>query len=970
MIHKVSPAPMEPRPAPAGRATPSASLSTQAHLAKSCNELPSVACGSEAAGQARSKLSASSPPGDNRALGSVDADACSSETRRSFGAMEAERDIEQGCAHVAELRVAFSAGASGATRSNMATGSAAECGAATAAVGPAASVSPEKGAGNSAVLFRRDSFLTTEQIGEMAKSLGVTTGPSDVFGGPTVTEHHDSSVSSPGESPMPVVGVGSGGSARVVLRTVLSILRPTEQCHMLVELCDSNESVRHYLSLVSHNNSDADIAMMIFEAPKPGAVCSGSDAAHGLPHLARVIVMKLHMIVQLLGNGTFAVVDDALRFTFKTGSVRSMWSTIAVLQEAIEAMSAARQRESCAAAVPAPSPTARASTDDASPEPHAKAAASPPRTVESPQEAEPPPQAQLVQAPRQPAPVEPDACDRHEAAPPPPDSASPSSPSTPAEQQPMGQFAARHPEECSTERTQQSEQPAASEQPHKHLLDAGDRQQPQPSQLPVPGPSIDNAPSLGRSEASCLSDTPEMRSSAPDAAVPSEAGAVSDSRTGDDRSSECAAEVVVSPSPGHTSSSVSPMSRSVDTLGLGTAALHGEHAAPEASAVSQSGDGRRSRTRSGGRRWRTLCLPNSAAVALRQALRDSQPAAKETESKGHAPGSASWVAYYENIASCSPGVHRLSFGTRDEEYDRRRSLSPDAALDQTHGPSAGSSASLADGTAGERPSPEALVAALRTIMLGCDLDNVTCREMRTALEERFRVSLAYCKEFIDEQMMKLVGQMDPPSRVMEHLLLGTQWNASNRAELERNGVRYIVNAADEIALYFPDVFVYHHVRIRDEEQEHILRHFEDTYHFIKSARMRGRSVFVHCQMGVSRSASIVIAYAMKEFGWTLDEALKFVKARRQVVKPNPGFMRQLYEYEGILRAGSSICRFLPPSTAAPTVVSQHRHVRSRQHTSTANSDVACGMDIAGLEAVDSHTASGNDVDRAKLLREV
>lgn len=59
---------------------------------------------------------------------------------------------------------------------------------------------------------------------------------------------------------------------------------------------------------------------------------------------------------------------------------------------------------------------------------------------------------------------------------------------------------------------------------------------------------------------------------------------------------------------------------------------------------------------------------------------------------------------------------------------------------------------------------------------------------------------------------------------------------------------------------------------------------------------------VHCKMGVSRSASTVIAYAMKEFGWSLEKAYNFVKQKRSITRPNAGFMRQLAEYEGILDA--------------------------------------------------------------------
>lgn len=55
-------------------------------------------------------------------------------------------------------------------------------------------------------------------------------------------------------------------------------------------------------------------------------------------------------------------------------------------------------------------------------------------------------------------------------------------------------------------------------------------------------------------------------------------------------------------------------------------------------------------------------------------------------------------------------------------------------------------------------------------------------------------------------------------------------------------------------------------------------------------------------MGVSRSASTVIAYAMKEYGWDLERAFDHVKERRTVTKPNPSFMKQLEEYQGILLA--------------------------------------------------------------------
>ena len=49
--------------------------------------------------------------------------------------------------------------------------------------------------------------------------------------------------------------------------------------------------------------------------------------------------------------------------------------------------------------------------------------------------------------------------------------------------------------------------------------------------------------------------------------------------------------------------------------------------------------------------------------------------------------------------------------------------------------------------------------------------------------------------------------------------------------------------------------------------------------------------------GQSRSATCVIAYLMQEYGYNMFQALSYVKSKRSVVYPNPGFQRQLLDYE-------------------------------------------------------------------------
>ena len=56
------------------------------------------------------------------------------------------------------------------------------------------------------------------------------------------------------------------------------------------------------------------------------------------------------------------------------------------------------------------------------------------------------------------------------------------------------------------------------------------------------------------------------------------------------------------------------------------------------------------------------------------------------------------------------------------------------------------------------------------------------------------------------------------------------------------------------------------------------------------------NVLVHCQAGVSRSATIVIAYMMRKYQYSMDVAVDRVKKRRPYIDPNKGFMKQLREF--------------------------------------------------------------------------
>ncbi|XP_051906596.1 protein phosphatase Slingshot homolog 1 isoform X2 [Hippocampus zosterae] len=205
----------------------------------------------------------------------------------------------------------------------------------------------------------------------------------------------------------------------------------------------------------------------------------------------------------------------------------------------------------------------------------------------------------------------------------------------------------------------------------------------------------------------------------------------------------------------------------------------------------------------------------------------------------------------------------------------------------------------------ERERTENLIKAkLRGIMMFQDLENITSKEIRNELEQHMSCNLKTFKEFIDNEMLLILGQMDKATPIFDHVYLGSEWNASNLEELRDCGVGYILNVTREVDNFFPGIFSYHNVRVYDEDASDLLAHWNDTYNFIVKARKNSSKCLVHCKMGVSRSASTVMAYAMKEYGWPLEKAYNFVKQKRSVAQPNAGFMRQLAEYQGVLDASN------------------------------------------------------------------
>jgi len=170
------------------------------------------------------------------------------------------------------------------------------------------------------------------------------------------------------------------------------------------------------------------------------------------------------------------------------------------------------------------------------------------------------------------------------------------------------------------------------------------------------------------------------------------------------------------------------------------------------------------------------------------------------------------------------------------------------------------------------------------------------------------------------------------SEITRTLYLGARPNQERVQELKAAGVTHIVSCLMEedrsrMAFLQQD---FHHLffGVRDGMHQDIAGTFSQFFDFAAAATASDpkAKVFVHCEVGVSRSATLVIALLMKTEGMSFLDALCRVRSKRFQVLPNIGFASQLQRLEhelqprSVTRVPSSLAQYLHRICNAPVEI--------------------------------------------------
>eukprot|EP01083_Nonionella_stella_P024530 67657_1 len=144
----------------------------------------------------------------------------------------------------------------------------------------------------------------------------------------------------------------------------------------------------------------------------------------------------------------------------------------------------------------------------------------------------------------------------------------------------------------------------------------------------------------------------------------------------------------------------------------------------------------------------------------------------------------------------------------------------------------------------------------------------------------------------------ITQKADSMQMVLPNIYMGSAVAAKNRDLLIQNAVTHIIAIGWNLETHFEDAFKYLLInRIEDSPECLILNQFEKCFEFMDECfNNKNGKLFVHCHKGLSRSATVVIAYEMLSTKTDFDSVLCRIRENRPFIMPNIGFQAQLHEF--------------------------------------------------------------------------
>lgn len=152
-------------------------------------------------------------------------------------------------------------------------------------------------------------------------------------------------------------------------------------------------------------------------------------------------------------------------------------------------------------------------------------------------------------------------------------------------------------------------------------------------------------------------------------------------------------------------------------------------------------------------------------------------------------------------------------------------------------------------------------------------------------------------------MPKEMDQIKPyPAEIIPGFLYLGNWRQGNAAYIQKDlKIKSHINCCVEAETFIPEPGPnLLHIQCEDRNEADIFSKIELACKYLDSQKSAGHSVLVFSNLGISRSATIIIAYIMHHKQLSLAQAYEQVKHNSSTIRPNRGFIEQLSKWEKFL----------------------------------------------------------------------
>ena len=190
------------------------------------------------------------------------------------------------------------------------------------------------------------------------------------------------------------------------------------------------------------------------------------------------------------------------------------------------------------------------------------------------------------------------------------------------------------------------------------------------------------------------------------------------------------------------------------------------------------------------------------------------------------------------------------------------------------------------------------------------LSNIKCKycNKNYVPNKVIRSNLFYCVDcYLKKKNEKYEADLNYHTKldfkeiIPNKLYLGNNESAKNLQILQKHNITSILICGYFLSEFFPGQFIYKTLEIQDNEYEIIINSLIKGIEFIES----NKTILVHCREGISRSSTIVIGYIMYKEKKSYNEAENFVREKKDDIKPNENFVKQLKEFGDIIK----VCKY-------------------------------------------------------------